>query len=92
MSSHGSTFTETFVLFDHRFLDKTKNEWECRAGFEKVAGKYDMVHMDYSTNVEVEFRVVLLMHPDVPEPDQSLQHWTKLTARDREAFHNKRGF
>ncbi|TNN27673.1 Poly [ADP-ribose] polymerase 2 [Liparis tanakae] len=25
-----------------RFLDKTKNEWEDRASFEKVAGKYDM--------------------------------------------------
>ena len=37
-------------LFCRRFLDKTKNEWEHRASFEKVAGKYDMVFMDYSTN------------------------------------------
>lgn len=37
-------------LFCLRFLDKTKNEWEDRACFEKVAGKYDMVFMDYSAN------------------------------------------
>lgn len=40
-------------LFCHRFLDKTKNEWEHRAGFVKVAGKYDMVFMDYSRNEKV---------------------------------------
>lgn len=37
-------------MFCHRFLDKTKNEWDDRANFEKVPGKYDMVFMDYSTN------------------------------------------
>lgn len=41
------------VLFCHRFLDKTKNEWEHRENFEKVAGKYDMVFMDYSTEEKV---------------------------------------
>ncbi|XP_032388428.1 poly [ADP-ribose] polymerase 2 isoform X1 [Etheostoma spectabile] len=37
-------------VFKKKFLDKTKNEWEHRANFEKVAGKYDMVFVDYSTN------------------------------------------
>lgn len=37
----------------HRFFDKTKNEWEQREQFEKVAGKYDMVFMDYSTEEKV---------------------------------------
>ncbi|KAF1384101.1 hypothetical protein PFLUV_G00138780 [Perca fluviatilis] len=37
-------------VFKKKFLDKTKNEWEHRASFEKVAGKYDMVFVDYSTN------------------------------------------
>uniref|UniRef100_A0A3Q3B584 Poly [ADP-ribose] polymerase n=1 Tax=Kryptolebias marmoratus TaxID=37003 RepID=A0A3Q3B584_KRYMA len=37
-------------VFKKKFLDKTKNEWERRGSFEKVAGKYDMVFMDYSTN------------------------------------------
>lgn len=37
-----------------RFFDKTKNEWEHRANFEKVAGKYDMVFVDYSTEDKVK--------------------------------------
>ncbi|XP_049888598.1 poly [ADP-ribose] polymerase 2 [Epinephelus moara] len=41
-------------IFKKKFLDKTKNEWEDRASFEKVAGKYDMVFMDYSTNEKEE--------------------------------------
>lgn len=42
--------TSETCLFCFRFLDKTKNEWEHRATFEKVPGKYDMVFMDYSTD------------------------------------------
>ncbi|XP_034470522.1 poly [ADP-ribose] polymerase 2 isoform X1 [Hippoglossus hippoglossus] len=41
-------------FFKKKFLDKTKNDWEHRASFEKVAGKYDMVFMDYSTNEKQE--------------------------------------
>lgn len=41
------------LFFCCRFFDKTKNEWEQRGSFEKVAGKYDMVFMDYSTNEKV---------------------------------------
>lgn len=37
-------------VFKQKFLDKTKNDWEHRANFEKVAGKYDMVFVDYSIN------------------------------------------
>ncbi|XP_019962778.1 poly [ADP-ribose] polymerase 2 isoform X2 [Paralichthys olivaceus] len=44
-------------IFKKKFLDKTKNEWEHRAAFEKVAGKYDMVFMDYSTNEKEETTV-----------------------------------
>lgn len=37
-----------FVLFlPLRFLDKTKNEWDKRANFQKVTGKYDLLHLDY---------------------------------------------
>lgn len=43
-------------LFCFRFFDKTKNEWEERGTFEKVAGKYDMVFMDYSTNEKVRLQ------------------------------------
>lgn len=41
-------------VFKKKFFEKTKNEWEHRDSFEKVAGKYDMVFMDYSTNEKEE--------------------------------------
>ncbi|KAM9789662.1 poly [ADP-ribose] polymerase 2 [Neosynchiropus ocellatus] len=44
-------------LFKKKFLDKTKNEWDHRAQFEKVAGKYDMVQMDYSAPEKEESQV-----------------------------------
>ena len=31
-----------------RFHDKTKNHWHNRANFKKVAGKYDLLKMDYA--------------------------------------------
>ncbi|XP_063157535.1 poly [ADP-ribose] polymerase 2 [Candoia aspera] len=34
-------------VFTKKFLDKTKNEWAKRASFQKVAGKYDLLHLDY---------------------------------------------
>lgn len=36
-----------------RFSDKTKNAWSQRNKFVKVAGKYDMVALDYSADVSV---------------------------------------
>lgn len=58
---HGCVFGEIpTCLFCCRFIEKTKNEWEHRDSFEKVAGKYDMVFMDYSTNEKVRLGKVLL--------------------------------
>ncbi|XP_006883337.1 PREDICTED: poly [ADP-ribose] polymerase 2 [Elephantulus edwardii] len=39
-------------IFQKKFLDKTKNNWEDREKFEKVPGKYDMLHLDYATNAQ----------------------------------------
>ncbi|XP_067837774.1 poly [ADP-ribose] polymerase 2, partial [Heptranchias perlo] len=36
------------------FLDKTKNSWSQRMCFEKVAGKYDMLSLDYSGDAAAE--------------------------------------
>ncbi len=44
----------TYNLLTYRFFDKTKNEWEHRGHFEKIAGKYDMVYVDYSTEDKVK--------------------------------------
>ncbi|XP_037358824.1 poly [ADP-ribose] polymerase 2 [Talpa occidentalis] len=41
-------------IFLKKFLDKTNNNWNDREKFEKVAGKYDMLQMDYSTNTQSE--------------------------------------
>ncbi|CAN9503018.1 unnamed protein product [Ophioblennius macclurei] len=41
-------------VFKKKFFDKTKNEWDDRDTFEKEPGKYDMVFMDYSTDVKEE--------------------------------------
>ncbi|KAG1934883.1 poly [ADP-ribose] polymerase [Pimephales promelas] len=45
----GGNLAQAKDTFKKKFLDKTKNEWEHRAHFEKVAGKYDMLFVDYST-------------------------------------------
>lgn len=44
----GGNLAQAKDTFKKKFFDKTKNEWEHRAHFEKVAGKYDMVFVDYS--------------------------------------------
>ncbi|XP_013868462.1 poly [ADP-ribose] polymerase 2 [Austrofundulus limnaeus] len=50
----GADLLKAKDVFKKKFLDKTKNEWEHRGSFEKVAGKYDMVFMDYSANEKEE--------------------------------------
>ncbi|XP_007438146.2 poly [ADP-ribose] polymerase 2 isoform X1 [Python bivittatus] len=37
-------------VFIKKFLDKTKNEWAKRANFQKVSGKYDLLHLDYEAS------------------------------------------
>ncbi|XP_023280201.1 poly [ADP-ribose] polymerase 2 isoform X2 [Seriola lalandi dorsalis] len=54
LTAFGGDLLKAKDVFKKKFLDKTKNEWEQRASFEKVAGKYDMVFMDYSTNEKEE--------------------------------------
>ncbi|KAI3374250.1 hypothetical protein L3Q82_006100 [Scortum barcoo] len=44
-------------IFKKKFLDKTKNEWEHRATFEKVAGKYDMEENETTVDVPTKKRV-----------------------------------
>ncbi|KAI1901239.1 hypothetical protein AGOR_G00032250 [Albula goreensis] len=47
LTSCGSDLSQAKDIFKKKFFDKTKNDWERRAEFEKVVGKYDMVFMDY---------------------------------------------
>ncbi|XP_070700865.1 poly [ADP-ribose] polymerase 2 [Pempheris klunzingeri] len=54
LTACGGDLLKAKDIFKKKFVDKTKNEWEHRASFEKVAGKYDMVFMDYSANEKEE--------------------------------------
>ncbi|XP_062386566.1 poly [ADP-ribose] polymerase 2 [Sardina pilchardus] len=57
LSTCGGDLAKAKDLFKKKFLDKTKNDWESRATFEKIPGKYDMIFMDYSTNDKEEAEV-----------------------------------
>ncbi|XP_006012127.1 poly [ADP-ribose] polymerase 2 isoform X2 [Latimeria chalumnae] len=41
-------------VFKKKFLDKTKNEWDQRQVFEKVAGKYDLLQLEYGSDTKKE--------------------------------------
>ena len=40
-----------------RFRDKTKNDWDDRSNFEKVAGAYDMIDIDFGDVQDEEEKV-----------------------------------
>ncbi|KAM3940242.1 poly [ADP-ribose] polymerase 2-like isoform 2-T2 [Leptodactylus fuscus] len=52
--SCGADLLKAKNVFEKKFFDKTKNVWAQRANFEKVAGKYDFVHLDYNSTKEVK--------------------------------------
>ncbi|KAM3866166.1 poly [ADP-ribose] polymerase 2 [Diretmus argenteus] len=54
LAACGGDLLKAKDIFKKKFAEKTKNEWEHRANFEKVAGKYDMVFVDYSTEAKKE--------------------------------------
>lgn len=54
LTACGGDLLKAKDFFKKKFQEKTKNEWESRANFEKVPGKYDMVFMDYNTSAKEE--------------------------------------
>ncbi|XP_056276582.1 poly [ADP-ribose] polymerase 2 [Pseudoliparis swirei] len=64
LTACGGDLLKAKDIFKKKFLDKTKNEWEDRASFEKVAGKYDMVFMDYSISEKEESQTTVDAAPD----------------------------
>ena len=50
LQPHGSNKASAMTEFKKKFSDKTKNDWEDRDQFEKVAGKYDLVKIDYNNS------------------------------------------
>uniref|UniRef100_A0A9J8AWR8 Poly [ADP-ribose] polymerase n=1 Tax=Cyprinus carpio carpio TaxID=630221 RepID=A0A9J8AWR8_CYPCA len=61
----GGNLAQAKDTFKKKFFDKTKNEWEHRANFEKVAGKYDMVFVDYSTEDKEKDKAVVSSPPEI---------------------------
>uniref|UniRef100_A0A3B3IM99 Poly [ADP-ribose] polymerase n=1 Tax=Oryzias latipes TaxID=8090 RepID=A0A3B3IM99_ORYLA len=59
LTACGGDLLKAKDIFKKKFFDKTRNEWEQRGSFVKVAGKYDMVFMDYSTNEKEENTTVV---------------------------------
>ncbi|XP_072169723.1 poly [ADP-ribose] polymerase 2-like isoform X1 [Diadema setosum] len=48
----GTDLEKALSTFEQKFWDKTRNEWSARDNFVKVAGKYDLLKMDYTTKKE----------------------------------------
>uniref|UniRef100_A0A2P2HY51 Poly [ADP-ribose] polymerase n=1 Tax=Hirondellea gigas TaxID=1518452 RepID=A0A2P2HY51_9CRUS len=48
----GTNLNQAKQVFSRKFSDKTRNDWDCRDEFEKVQGKYDLLHLDYSQEAE----------------------------------------
>ena len=51
----GPDLNEAKKTFEKKFYDKTRNAWDERSNFEKVAGKYDMLEMDYSAKASFQY-------------------------------------
>ncbi|XP_077317278.1 poly [ADP-ribose] polymerase 2 isoform X2 [Lithobates pipiens] len=72
--SCGGDLQKAKDVFQKKFFDKTKNVWSEREHFEKVAGKYDMLHLDYNTTTEEEKNLVEVDKPsDIPKPESKLE-------------------
>ncbi|KAM9719997.1 poly [ADP-ribose] polymerase 2 [Menidia menidia] len=54
LTAFGGDLLKAQDFFTQKFRNKTLNEWESRDSFKKVAGKYDMVFVDYSANEKEE--------------------------------------
>lgn len=68
----GPDLNEAKSLFVKKFHDKTKNDWYSRATFSKVAGKYDLLEMDYDTGGQVDEVDTSKVAKKVDVPDSTL--------------------
>ena len=61
----GPDLNEAKKTFEKKFYDKTRNAWDERSNFEKVAGKYDMLEMDYSAKASCQCYHALILQSDL---------------------------
>ncbi|GAM21098.1 hypothetical protein SAMD00019534_042730, partial [Acytostelium subglobosum LB1] len=64
--SHGTSLSSAISDFSKKFQDKTKNAFSNRANFHKVAGKYDMVEIDYTVDTKD--------HDEKKKPKKKVEH------------------
>lgn len=71
--SCGPDLEEAKKVFCKKFSDKTKNEWADRKKFQKVPGKYDLLHIDHQVK---ESKKPKAAPKDIPKSrlDQQLQN------------------
>ena len=60
-------------VFTKKFHDKTKNKWEERRNFQKVAGKYDLLEMDYAPSVDTKPDTSKVKKEDEEKPEEELK-------------------
>ncbi|CAL1532290.1 unnamed protein product [Lymnaea stagnalis] len=53
----GTDLEAAMKVFIKKFKDKTGNDWSCKDSFDKVPGKYDLLKMDYSAEVNGQDQV-----------------------------------
>ncbi|KAM4708225.1 poly [ADP-ribose] polymerase 2 isoform 2-T2 [Discoglossus pictus] len=71
--SCGGDLQKAKDVFEKKFFDKTKNLWPERGDFEKVAGKYDMLKMDYNSTIQEENENMKEEKMnDLPKPESKL--------------------
>ncbi|XP_053558208.1 poly [ADP-ribose] polymerase 2 [Bombina bombina] len=71
--SCGGDLLKAKDVFEKKFFDKTKNVWSERSDFEKVPGKYDMLHLDYNSTTQEEEEIKKEEKPsDLPKPESQL--------------------
>ena len=82
LTSCGNDLEKAMELFCKKFYDKTKNEFSDRQKFKKVAGKYDLLFMDYKSTEKdvVDAPVALMKQKSVPPSnlDKKLQDLIEL--------------
>lgn len=85
--SCGNDLDKAKELFCDKFFDKTKNEFSDRKKFKKVAGKYDLVVLDYTASTKTEEEAPALKKPKTVPPstlDQKIQALVELLCNIKE--------
>lgn len=71
LENYGGDLQGAKNAFEKKFQDKTKNSWSERDSFQKQEGKYDLLQMDHTIQIEEDEKEEVDIG-DVPEPVSKL--------------------